>query len=34
MSGHYGMRDANGAAFTVQIPAFSLDCPHAIRSLN
>jgi ApaG protein len=34
MVGAYRMVDANGRAFDVAIPAFSLDSPHAKRVLN
>lgn len=34
MQGHYRMIDDAGAAFDVEIPAFSLDCPQAKRVLN
>ncbi len=34
MSGAYGMTDANGRAFDVEIPAFSLDSPMERRVLN
>lgn len=34
MSGTYRMADRNGRSFTVEIPAFSLDSPHAKRVLN
>lgn len=34
MSGTYRMADADGRSFTVEIPAFSLDSPHARRILN
>ncbi len=34
MAGTYRMEDADGAAFDVQIPPFSLDCPHLKRVLN
>nr|WP_156798462.1 Co2+/Mg2+ efflux protein ApaG [Ahrensia sp. R2A130] len=35
MSGSYGMVDGEGQGFDVEIPAFSLDLPHATgRALN
>ena len=34
MVGSYQMTDAAGLLFNVAIPAFSLDSPHARRSLN
>ena len=34
MAGSYGMTDAAGAPFEVEIPAFSLDSPHAKTRLN
>jgi len=34
MVGSYQMRNEDGQEFTVQIPAFSLDCPYAIHSMN
>jgi len=34
MAGHYEMRDENGEAFDVEIPAFSLDLPEGVRVLN
>ena len=34
MSGTYRMVDANGAAFDVEIPPFSLDSPMERRVLN
>ena len=34
MVGAYRMVDESGEAFDVAIPAFSLDCPHAKRTLN
>ncbi len=34
MSGSYEMRNAAGALFRIEIPAFSLDSPHAVRSVN
>jgi ApaG protein len=34
MVGSYGMVTANGRAFDVTIPAFSLDSPHDRHSLN
>lgn len=34
MVGSYQMADANGQLFDVAIPAFSLDSPFAVRSLN
>ena len=34
MSGSYRMQDADGRTFEVEIPAFSLDSPHAKRVLN
>lgn len=34
MAGSYQMADAEGALFDVTIPAFSLDSPFSIRSMN
>lgn len=34
MTGSYGMVGADGGAFEVAIPAFSLDSPHARLSVN
>jgi ApaG protein len=34
MAGSYQMTDEKGALFDVAIPAFSLDSPFAVRSLN
>jgi ApaG protein len=34
MTGSYQMADAKGQLFDVQIPAFSLDSPFALRSVN
>jgi len=34
MVGSYQMEDESGALFDVAIPAFSLDCPFAVRSVN
>ena len=34
MVGSYHMSDATGALFDVAIPAFSLDSPFALRSVN
>lgn len=34
MVGHYGMVDADGDAFDVEIPAFSLDSPDGQRTVN
>ena len=34
MVGTYQMTSAAGERFNVSIPAFSLDSPHAKRSLN
>ena len=34
MVGSYQMTTVAGEQFNVAIPAFSLDCPHAKRSLN
>ena len=34
MAGTYRMVDENGRAFDAEIPAFSLDSPHARRVLN
>ncbi len=34
MSGTYQVTTQHGPAFSVKIPAFSLDSPYAIRSLN
>jgi ApaG protein len=34
MVGSYQMEAKDGALFDVAIPAFSLDCPFAVRSVN
>jgi ApaG protein len=34
MVGSYQMVDAKGQLFDVEIPAFSLDSPFAVRSVN
>lgn len=34
MCGHFMMHGADGNAFKVDVPAFSLDCPYEIHSLN
>ena len=34
MVGHYGMVDADGDVFEVDIPAFSLDSPDGQRTVN
>lgn len=34
MRGRYGMETARGDGFEVTIPAFSLDSPHAARTVN
>lgn len=34
MVGSYQMADPNGTLFDVEIPAFSLDSPFALRSVN
>jgi ApaG protein len=34
MSGSYQMADGKGGLFDIAIPAFSLDSPHALRSVN
>src|SRR5690606_12297679 len=34
MTGHYVMVDEDGGRLAVQIPAFSLDLPDALRTLN
>ena len=34
MSGHYRMQADDGSQFDIEIPAFSLDSPHAVRSVN
>jgi ApaG protein len=34
MAGSYQMADADGKLFDVEIPAFSLDSPFALRSVN
>ena len=34
MSGSYGMVDERGAGFDVVIPAFSLDSPYDVHSVN
>lgn len=34
MFGNYEMETERGEIFEVDIPAFSLDCPHAVRMLH
>lgn len=34
MSGSYQMIDSSGRLFDIAVPAFSLDSPYAVRSLN
>ena len=34
MVGHYGVEALDGTRFTIAIPAFSLDTPFAVRTLN
>ena len=34
MQGTYQMRTNSGEKFDIEIPAFSLDCPHETRQLN
>jgi ApaG protein len=34
MVGSYQMTDAKGEMFDVAVPAFSLDSPFAVRSVN
>ena len=34
MQGSYQMRNNSGEKFDIEIPAFSLDCPHQTRHLN
>ena len=34
MYGHYKMVDAEGRAFEIDVPAFSLDSPYASRTVN
>lgn len=34
MVGSYGMVNAKGERFTIEIPAFSLDSPSAVRTVN
>ncbi|MGB7206649.1 MAG: Co2+/Mg2+ efflux protein ApaG [Anderseniella sp.] len=34
MSGYYTMEDSNGGMLEVEVPAFSLDSPLAIQTLN
>lgn len=34
MKGSYKMRTSNGESFDIEIPAFSLDCPHETRRVN
>ena len=34
MAGHYTMRDEAGALFDVEIPAFALDLPDMLRTVN
>lgn len=34
MQGTYQMRAEGGEKFDIEIPAFSLDCPHESRKLN
>jgi len=34
MKGSYEMRTPSGEKFDIEVPAFSLDCPHETRRLN
>ena len=34
MKGSYQMRTPTGEKFDIEVPAFSLDCPHETRRLN
>ena len=34
MKGSYQMRTPSGEKFDIEVPAFSLDCPHEARRLN
>ena len=34
MVGSYGMETAGGEQFDIDIPAFSLDCKYAVRTIN
>jgi ApaG protein len=34
MKGSYQMRTPTGEKFDIEVPAFSLDCPHEARRLN
>jgi ApaG protein len=34
MVGRYGMVTEGGERFDIDIPAFSLDCTHASRTIN
>tara|TARA_R110002072_G_scaffold17119_3_gene65585 strand:+ start:401 stop:589 length:189 start_codon:yes stop_codon:yes gene_type:complete len=34
MKGSYQMRTPTGEKFDIEVPAFSLDCPHEARHLN
>lgn len=34
MMGSYGMEGPNGEPFDIEIPAFSLDCPHVAQVVN
>jgi len=34
MTGTYGMETEKGEPFDIDIPAFSLDCQHAARTIN
>ena len=34
MKGTYQMKTPDGEKFDIEIPAFSLDCPHETRQLN
>ncbi|WP_339782241.1 Co2+/Mg2+ efflux protein ApaG [uncultured Thalassospira sp.] len=34
MVGHYVMADPDGNEFNIDVPAFSLDSPHSIATLN
>jgi ApaG protein len=34
MAGTYGMVTLDGERFEIEIPAFSLDSPHAMRTIN
>jgi ApaG protein len=34
MKGSYQMSTPSGDKFDIEVPAFSLDCPHEARQLN